>query len=264
MNRLLAGHAEKLRLATREQAPVVTVDNLREYWTVGDGAKPLDPVQRLLDAQRALREARTDAERRARLRDCEEAIAAKDAAARASLDAPEKRHPIKAYRPRTSLKREAIWFAIFVVSATLVTMAMGHGWLQIVYSVLAFEFFLRLLPFLVTWNLRSGRNDPARPEPEKPDYSALSGTEQEYFAYQLSLAAGIEDDGLWKPAIGDLVRGTAPGSRLAWIEEIDFTVIPPVYVCDYALGGSGQVNLRLGEMKPADKTDYYCVERKDL
>src|SRR5690348_8358171 len=107
---LLAKRAEELARLAREQAPVVTVDNLREYWTVGDGAKPLDPIQRLLDAQRVLREARTDEERRAALHDCEEAIAAKDAAARASFDAmaqpePEKRHPAKAYRPRTSLKR---------------------------------------------------------------------------------------------------------------------------------------------------------------
>jgi hypothetical protein len=206
-------------------------ETFHEYWEGGEvkpawkpstWPPPTDPTQRLLWAQERLRKARTDLERIAAMRECEEAVAIKDEAARRRLDV-ENAQPAHAAKKRKaagswSWKKEALWQATFLVVATLTTMAAGNGLYSWLWCMAAFEIFMRLLPIVLKPLVR------ARPAPEREptaeerrasladglrptEPSELEGEALEWAAYQVSIGLGLDTAGwMAPPRLHDEVR----------------------------------------------------------
>jgi hypothetical protein len=208
------------------------------------------------------------------IRECEETFAAqryiRELAAAAEQEEAKARRVAAKEPPRRrsfSFSRELVWFAIIMSTTGLVTGAMSGGIKQWLYSIVACELFIHVLPMLVMRVVRSEAPAPASVEP--PDYDILGDDELAYLAYQFSIASGIEPDGLWVPEIGEIVRGSAADAPLAEIKSINLHATPPQYTGQEITRLSltarkywmpRYVSWSLNEMKPATQGDLDSID----
>jgi hypothetical protein len=222
---------------------------LVDYWTVGRGARPLDPELELAEIDGELARLRGRLSRAHEAGDdrsdiCE-GIDALMATRREVVEAVRER---RAPQPKTSRPRRVTWSLCFHASAgtaAWLPQAFHSGpfpwskWL-VAWAVAELLGYLFLVagPRLV----RTFQASSLPPEPKPgPDYSHLSNNEKEWLAYQLAIAAGVEVDGLWIPRVGDRVlywNGADDQSWGSWREAR----IEAINIADGAAPHYGLVN----------------------